>query len=190
MSAILLSWGHQTGFVLRGREVPSVGWRLAFEQDGTLAACRAGTAGDAEAPGQRHGQGSRAMSWARLKIGPRSLRAGSVSTFSNACRDSCSPWLLGRGCPPGKASGAGAQRWPPAWARSVALGLAIPIPWKTSFPICLASFLSQAAVTEPLLSQETSAELLGSRELKSLFTPGREGGWEGELPGRALPRLM
>lgn len=45
-------------------------------------------------------------------------------------------------------------------------------------------------MTEPVLSQETFAELLGSRELKSLVTLGQEGGWEGELPGRALTRLM
>lgn len=173
-----------------------MGWHPAFEQDGTLAACRAGTAGDAEATGGARLQGN-VMGTALGQCHGQGLKSAlapcgqvSVFTFSNACRDSCGPWLLGRGCPPGKASGAGAQRWPPAWARSVALGLAIPVPWKTSFPICLASFLSQAAVTEPVLSQETSAEQLGSRELKSLFTAGREGGWEGELPGRALPRLM
>lgn len=50
----------------------------------------------------------------------------------------------------------------------------------------LASLVSQAAVTEPLRSQETRAEPLGSGELQPLFTAGRReagGAAWGALPG-------
>lgn len=47
------------------------------------------------------------------------------------------------------------------------------------------SFPFQAAVTEPIWSEETFAELLGSGELQSSVT-GAGGGWG----WGALPRLM
>lgn len=110
----------------------------------------------------------------RLKMCSCSLQLGVVFTFQTcpevpAAQDSLC-WAEGQEEPC-----AGAQRSYPVSS--------YPLSRRISFPICLAPSCSQAALTEPIWSEETFAELLGSGELQSSVT-GAGGGWGwGALPG-------
>lgn len=119
-----------------------------------------------------------------LKSSPCSLQARALFAFPDMSAYSYSLGFLGRGCS-GKVYWAGMQQRSQAWAQQRYLQFIIFIPQKISFFVFLASFLSQTAVTEPVLSQVMFPGLLNSQELKSLFRLERWG-----AAGRVLTRLM
>lgn len=88
LSVILLSCGHKSGFVSPVCEISPVGHSLAFKQGRKLSCSQ--LLGLLGTPRQQEGQGALGTSRTGLKIGPCSLRAGAVFTFSRVSRDSCS----------------------------------------------------------------------------------------------------